>query len=401
MKLPQIHRGWIFGLAALITPAGGVYGPLGASTVIIAIAVLCLILTPRTLWQRTVRNIAVPVLGALILWSAITLFWSPNPEAGSKLLRLTVLMIAGLVVIAAAIDLNSIERDVFRACLMIGMIGGFIALAIGWAIEFEFLPFIAPGADEPGKYLSRFNRGTTIFSLIAWPAILVLIGRPPLAILFFVFVAGFVSQMASVAATTGLAIGAVIFILVRIWPNFGPRLLLICSVLYLAAAPVLHGLVLNPERVTITGDRLEKEYPWFPRSAYHRILIWNFTAGKILEAPVTGWGFDGSKHIPGNEQKLDKQESALPLHPHNGPLQIWLELGAVGIIIAAIFCFLIISTIRQFHDRDGARETSSALFAAGFSVLCVSFGIWQSWWVAVLFLVAAFLIAARRDSGGA
>ena len=84
----------------------------------------------------------------------------------------------------------------------------------------------------------------------------------------------------------------------------------------------------------------------------------------------------------------------MPLHPHNSSLQIWLELGAVGAIIVAVFGWIF---IRKLEDDD----TDPVLFGVVISILAfnfISFGVWQSWWIATQFLCLGLtLVTTRRN----
>ena len=99
---------------------------------------------------------------------------------------------------------------------------------------------------------------------------------------------------------------------------------------------------------TVAGDLPVER---LPTSALHRMLIWDFTAERIAERPLLGWGMEASRTVPGGRGQpeaaaLDRMRvtdpgqrrwfaephvQILPLHPHNGALQLWLELGAVGV----------------------------------------------------------------------
>ena len=72
----------------------------------------------------------------------------------------------------------------------------------------------------------------------------------------------------------------------------------------------------------------------------HRRVIWSFSKQKILERPLFGHGIFSSRDIGDQYKILDNVNQilpAIPLHPHNNILQIWLELGVVGIILFYIF----------------------------------------------------------------
>jgi O-antigen ligase len=107
-----------------------------------------------------------------------------------------------------------------------------------------------------------------------------------------------------------------------------------------------------------------------PGSHYHRLSIWNFTADRVAERPIVGRGLETSKVIPGNKTRPDGIDAALPLHPHNAALQMWLELG----VAAAAGCFV-----------------SATVFAL------ISYGIWQSWWLPALTIAGASMTLAYRS----
>jgi O-antigen ligase len=144
-----------------------------------------------------------------------------------------------------------------------------------------------------------------------------------------------------------------------------------------------------------------------PFSASHRLLIWDFTAARILEAPWLGWGMDSARAIPGGGLPPDAGMLArfglsgragdfasaqlMPLHPHNAALQVWLELGAVGAMLAAALLVLL--------GRAACSAPAAGCLAAALVTAMLSYGVWQYWWMAGLLLVAAFiplLSPARR-----
>ena len=85
-------------------------------------------------------------------------------------------------------------------------------------------------------------------------------------------------------------------------------------------------------------------------------------------------------------------EQYLPLHPHPGPGQIWLELGGVGAVLTCGLMLLLGRAIATAPDRIDAAMMASQT-AAAFIVACVSYGIWQSWWLGSLWIAAALYAA--------
>jgi O-antigen ligase len=150
-------------------------------------------------------------------------------------------------------------------------------------------------------------------------------------------------------------------------------------------------------------------------TAAHRIIIWQFTSKMTMRKPITGWGMDSARSIPGGSdvvsiancydpslnQMVNYVGERLPLHPHNSAFQLWLELGAVGVLIAL---FAMIHQLRRAHGRNAAARGDSPLIAAVFSscflVYSISSGIWQSWLIfacIILFMLTA-LSGGPRDA---
>ena len=92
------------------------------------------------------------------------------------------------------------------------------------------------------------------------------------------------------------------------------------SALIIITAPITFARLGSLAALTETADAVKL-------SAGHRLWIWSFAGDRIAERPLTGWGLDASRSIPGGKDPIRPGETWLPLHPHNASLQLWLELG--------------------------------------------------------------------------
>ncbi len=121
----------------------------------------------------------------------------------------------------------------------------------------------------------------------------------------------------------------------------------------------------------------------------HRRVIWSFSKEKILEKPFFGHGIFSSRII-GDQYKIINNENkmlpAIPLHPHNSILQLWLELGVIGIILFYTFLYQIINKIYKIRkiNRQYAAFSLVSLFQI-FLIGQFSYGFWQIWWISVIF----------------
>ncbi|MFM8615049.1 MAG: O-antigen ligase family protein, partial [Alphaproteobacteria bacterium] len=133
-------------------------------------------------------------------------------------------------------------------------------------------------------------------------------------------------ETARLATLAGL--GAVLLSLAA--PRLGPRLVGAGAALVILLMPFLVALV--PQ---IPSANL-------PPSAVHRLVIWDFAAQRLAEKPITGWGLAASRAMPGGRAQPDAatldrlnikapalrdfvtqpHAELMPLHPHNGALQL-------------------------------------------------------------------------------
>jgi O-antigen ligase len=232
-----------------------------------------------------------------------------------------------------------------------------------------WLPLVAAAA--PG--LPRVWRGSI---LAAGAAVLLLLPgeTPKIAVL-------------AAAAAGGAALLA---------PRSAPRLLGAS----LAGAVLLMPAVLGPVLARgVPADGL-------PPSAAHRLLIWDFAAARIAERPLLGWGMEGSRAVPGHDANPSPEALArfdigypvaarwqmLPLHPHNGALQLWLELGLPGALLGAALAAL----LGRAASRAARPAVAAAALASGAVTAMLSFGAWQEWWVGAALMAAAALAGMPR-----
>jgi len=147
-----------------------------------------------------------------------------------------------------------------------------------------------------------------------------------------------------------------------------------------------------------------ENWRWLSNSAHHRLTIWQFTGQRIADRPVLGWGVDAARTIPGGEEEVQVSrlphgptdgllEQLMPLHPHNAVLQWWMELGGVGVAMMLALLWTIVRRIETSAPDRFAAAAWGASFVAAFSISAVSYGFWQSWWQASLWLVATLCVA--------
>jgi len=341
---------------------------------------------------------AAVVLALLIAWTGVTALWALDPNAALVgMTKLAGNLIVGLLFLTTAL----LVPPVWRSRLLLFTSVGW---GIGLALVLEEIIFNGPiiggifGAAYDKYRIAHvgyfwLNGCATVLLMSAWPVATTLRQRygiwpavAALAVLLYALVA--IQFWAGVIAIClGCVLAAATFV-------FKKQVLI-----GLAAIVVLFGLfspvIAQHHNLLVTAAR-DAGIPI--RESKHRLAIWAFAGERIAEHPIRGWGMNSSKIIPGGDEYLYTEDgegigTALPLHPHNGVLQIWLELGVFGAILFIAFILAIIRYIyRSVPDRYLAAIMVGQLTIA-LTLGSISFGIWQGWWMATLWFGAGLIAA--------
>ncbi|MFN4283705.1 MAG: O-antigen ligase family protein [Alphaproteobacteria bacterium] len=398
--------GWILAAAAFAAAPLAVFAPLGMAP-LFAVAALALLIAdafagngwPRGLiaaWRvsRSLRLFAL--LGALVCaWAVASATWAVEPaQALTASGQVFGTLCAAIVCLAAAYGLPTEMRARIGKALLAGLIAAatlLIAERLSDAWIGHQLGALGPGG--PDQIFSRYNRALSVLLMLAAPALIALRGagaRWALGILALGLVAAFYGSSLQLAALAGV----IALLLALALPRVTPWLTGGAVALFVAAAPLLPPLTagaLDTDTLTARTQNV---------SIAHRIIVWQFSAERIAEKPLAGWGMNAARAIPGGKEKVVLIPNAtpilgekLPLHTHNAPLQWWLELGLPGaVLMAGLWLFALVALARAFPAR-GPRAFALAGYAAAFVIAGLSYGAWQAWWLATLGLAAALLAA--------
>lgn len=394
---------WALTVAAALLPVTAVIAPLGVAPLGAAVGAATL---PLVIRQGGWRRIDWPLVAGpllLVLWAIISSAWALDPAQaikGSAKLATTALL--GASTVAATLFLTSQRRRI-GLTLAVSTIAMILLLTVDYTTDLRVTHAILAIKGHPmvGSK-SHLNRGATVVAILTWPVAL-LLNRSralPTAILVAAVLALLMlsdsssTRLAVLAAATMAGAGAL-----------APRRALrgLAAVVVVAAVTLpLAMLKVPPPAYTL------QNWTWVPNSAHHRLTIWSFTAQRITEHPLRGWGMDASRDMPGAEDEVTVQrvapdgtvlvaliESMLPLHPHNAVMQVWLELGLPGMTALVAFVLVLLRRIERLPDR-WSQGAAAAVVAGTFCVSVVSYGFWQSWWQTSLWLTAAYLVLALR-----
>lgn len=359
-----------FGLAGPMV----VIVPLGTAplTFLGIVATIALARLRDKAWPLPARN-ALLLAVAVSAWAAASALWAYSPnEVFAKIPDLTLLLVGSTFV--AAVKLTADEkRRVARALL----VGTAVALVLFAAQSFLATP-AAQLFSSRTLHFSYANRAADALPLVLWPTALVLWrkGESRIAAPMLLIFAMLTPLTESASSRLASVVSLIVFAAVSLFPNALRRL---PTVLVVAAMLLCVPLAHTLDKAGVADN----EHLFY--SARHRVEIWGFAAKKFLEKPVLGWGLNNSRVVP-NDGAVSRFQApdkpVLTLHPHDGWLQILLELGVVG---GALFLAAGIAlTTRLAAFQTDTRRFAIPAFCVAFIVASLAFGAWQSWWMAML-----------------
>jgi O-antigen ligase len=335
-------------------------------------------------WRR-VRGTAL-IFALLVGWGLVSALWAVEP--GRSLLiaaRLAGMFVAGLALMAAAERIAAPHR--LLGCLVAGL-----ALALALTVA-QF----ATGGELTGPFRIRpfkdplLNQVENGFVLLLLPlaATMVLRRQFAIAVVVTVATAAVIYLLVGTTAKVAFSIGIGAAVLIYFSRRRFARIAAVVSVLAVLAAPLIFPPLIGVPAV----QRRAEDYKF---SMQHRLEIWSFAGARIGERPWFGWGLDSSRSIPGGSGLTPKGKLLLPLHPHNVPLQLWLELGVPGAALLALFVARLWLTFaaapwpRLYAAAVGGSLVAALIVALG------SYGAWQEWWIGTEFLALFLILVMAR-----
>ena len=351
-------------------------------------------------WPRP--GLPLLLCAGLFGWALLSIAWSAEARfgAGTALALLGLLLLAAMAARALAEDAIAHLRRIVPA-LVAGLGLGIALLAFDQASGNMFRLAIRGFPEWSERITFGLKPAVSVVALLL-PALLVLPGvsRGMRAV---VLVSGvgvalwLPGESAKIAAVAGIGVATAALAA----PRLMARLMAAALAMAMITAPLAFPAALS-RAPDLSG---------LPASAAHRVLIWDFTATRIAERPLLGWGMEASRSLPGSQQSFDDatltrfglisaEERALfghvalrlPLHPHNGALHIWLETGLVGAVLAAA----LLAALALAAGKLAAAPAALGALASGAVTGMLSFGIWQPWWIASVLLAAVLASALAR-----
>lgn len=382
----------------LIFPSLVLLAPLAAMPLLLILALLPLITIVKNknystfLYSTFISNRLNQLLIIALVYSIASAFWSVNPSdtflIWPKLLAIFILSLAYLYDTETNTTLN---YNNILPKLTVGFIIGLGFLSMELMLN-NFVSSKIFNLFHNHKFsILEFNRGACILSVMAWP-VLYYVSRKynykTAALLWFVtFLA--ISRLESLSACAAFFISG-IFIF-PITYKYQAK-----SVKLLAVLAMLAVFVVNIGFRMLDAHEIVGKVPAIKGAASdYRLYIWSYSAQKASERPFLGWGLNAARNFPCAKEDYLGDAKPIPLHTHNNSVQVWLELGLVGVFMFAGFLYYVVKSTLKYQEDRLKMACFMAFLANYFIIGQLAFGIWQNWWIATGVLVAGLLKASK------
>lgn len=405
MQSVEVRKDYSFWVLAVTF---ALLGPIAAFAKMGTVPLLILSLfahrSARSLMSRLSRARKSPIavaLAFLMVWCALSAFWSDTSHL-MTLVRLLGVLVLSFLIVTMTGELRHENKERLSTILIGSITFLMVVLLIEGITDASIHRFLRPGdvAPREGEWVPYLEmvaaRGTAILAPFAFVVAALLSRRlhqwwPGVCFIGTSLVATLLLPMQ--ASALSILFGCTAFMLIR-WK---PRLFLNISF-----AGVSGLAFATPFLMTswITLSSLESISFEPTRALTQRLSIWEYSSNLALQRPLIGHGFDTSRDIGSRGDIIEGTNwAALPLHPHNAFLQVWLELGFVGV---GIVTALLWSVWQYFNNRLKSNESISLQFSSLVALVplsLISFGVWQYWWITTwAFLMASWHLIPQAKS---
>lgn len=397
--MEKIFLGLIF-----LIPFIGLYSGLSAAVTIPIFSCSCLFYI-RKLLEFKIKNHKLEI--TLILWVMASFLWSINfVNSFFSAVKFSTEFLLGLLLIGnitkLGINREKVERILIMSLLASGVIF-FIEYLTGGKASIAFRE-LTQKKESQVFLLHNLDRGIALLTLVSWVVISIFLKRGNRAaafLLYFALLEG-LSFSDNLAALVTHFVAGFVFLVTRLTILRNPKIL--CFLLLISSlSMIIFAFKINPFKISEKNEVL-------PISAKHRLFIWNFVAKNSKEYPILGIGFNSSRQFPVSDNQIIElyghKLHPLPLHPHNNILQVYFELGIIGLIfylsLACKYLLIIGKNYKTTNSRSKDLICSLyACFSAYFIIAMISYNVWQSWWLFSALWIAALysmLIIPKMDA---
>lgn len=331
------------------------------------------------------KSVFVPVF-LLFAWGLASAIWSEAPRI-EKGPSLALTAFAGAIVVLAPKKMSADDIKQFSRAICYLGIASAVLFSVQFIFEFPVMRFFRENFRFGGA-----DGNITPIALLVYPIGVAIflecrnkaVGFLSVGVLLIVMSLG-----PMFAATVAVCLSSIVFVGAYFFPRASVAVFFASLILYVVASPLIHTEYVTVERSSQLPVSLDQTW-------VHRLGIWTFTAENVAENPILGVGIRGSRYMGKGQNLAGTNLPAMSWHPHNAALQVWLELGLVGVFLVVAICLGVARLLwRMRHERLFIAMSLASI--ATFTVISLlSFGIWQNWWHGTIW-VTAFIVSLMRQ----
>jgi exopolysaccharide production protein ExoQ len=358
-------------LAMFSRRAVAVIVPIATALLILAAALDGRLPTALRRLGRSLLSYRTLALLLILVWAAVTILWTPKPANAAG--RLPGIILTILLFSIAIACLRSRVRLSNVNLIPIGMAIASVALALEFVPHSPLAEWVDTGTDD-----TESVRAAMLLTLLIWPAIgsLLARGRNWQALLLCLITILALWLVHNLVVFTAFIAG-ILVMMVALWrPRLAARIVRTVVLCLLVLAPPIGWLMARYGGFLLPaeGDQL--------------VGIWRDVTYAIPGHLLGGFGYDSSSWLTRGAG------GQLLASPRNAALQIWLELGVIGVALSALALW----TAFRAMERQDDRSTPAAA-AVGTSAAIMMFSglaAWQTWWLMSLGLTSVSLAFLSR-----
>jgi len=345
--------------------------PIATALLILAAALDGRLLSALRRLGRSLLSSQTLALFLILIWASITILWTPKAaNAAGRLPRilLTVLLFS---VAIACLKYRARLSDVYLIPIGVGIAS--VTLALQFLPHSPLAQWVDTSSDD-----TESLRAAILLTLLIWPAAGALMarGRNWQALVLCLVTILSLWLVRNLVVFAAFIVGTLVM-LAALWrPHLTARVVRWAVIALLVLAPAIGWLM--------------SRYGGFllPAEGDQLVGIWRDVTYAIPGHLFGGFGYDSSAWLT---RGVGGQ---LLASPRNAALQIWLELGIVGVALSALALWAAFRAVEERDERSipAALATGAAATVMMFSGLAA----WQIWWLMSLGLTSVSLAFFSR-----
>jgi len=383
----------------------GYFAPI-AEWLLISVLALFSILRYSLNFHKNINKVSIILFFLICIVFLNSYFFSVNPDRTLEVIWSKIGIIFAVIAIITLSSQNKIEhisKYIAPSILFISLII-FFDLCFNTEIRTTLASIVG---DKPTSESANYSRGLLVLAAIMPITIAILLNdkKYVFSVLIFIFILLIIligpNYTAKITLICSIVSALIIYFLgPKSFYSFG-----IVSVIFILSLPILSTKFLP--KIGNYQNKIEST-PWQETSAggslIHRILVWEYVGKEIIKKPLFGHGLGTSRHIgqniilkiPNSDQEI---KGGIPLHPHNNFLQIWLELGIIGVAIFLYIWFTIIKFGHSLRSKSYILGTGACTSIISMFIICnLSFGFFQAWWMSLIGLIFLLIIQSNKEA---